>query len=112
MTGRLGPQRTATTPADAVIDDATRAFLHALGRIVRLGRLHAELTQQQLADRTGMSRSFISLIEHGSHGVDIVRLLRLAAVLRRPLASIVIDAEHRVTDGVPDAPQRALGDPR
>jgi len=56
------------------------AFLHALGQRVRLLRATRELTQDQVAAAAGMSGSFVSLIEHGSHGVDVVRLLRLAAV--------------------------------
>jgi DNA-binding XRE family transcriptional regulator len=65
------------------------AFLLALGKRVRLLRLTHELTQDELAQAAGMSRSFVSLIEHGVHGVDIVRLLRLAAVLGISLSSLV-----------------------
>jgi transcriptional regulator with XRE-family HTH domain len=36
-----------------------------------------------------MSRSFVSLIEKGTHGVDVVRLLRLAAALDVPLAELL-----------------------
>ena len=61
--------------------EADAAFLRALGKRVRLLRLIRELTQDELARATGMSRSFVSLIEKGSHGVDVVRLLRLADAL-------------------------------
>jgi transcriptional regulator with XRE-family HTH domain len=57
------------------------AYLRALGKRVRLLRLTRELTQEELAAAAGMSRSFVSIIEHGSHGVDVVRLIRLAAAL-------------------------------
>lgn len=67
----------------------TTAFLRALGRRVRLLRLVRDLTQDQLAQAAGMSRSFVSLVEHGSHGVDVVRLVRLAAVLGVPLTELV-----------------------
>jgi transcriptional regulator with XRE-family HTH domain len=59
------------------------AFMRALGKRVRLLRLVRELTQDELAKAAGMSRSFVSLIEHGARGVDVVRLLRLAAGVRR-----------------------------
>jgi len=36
-----------------------------------------------------MSRSFVSLVEHGEHGIDIVRLLRLAAVFGMPLTDLI-----------------------
>lgn len=49
----------------------------------------AELTQAELADATGVSHSFVSLVEHGCHGVDVVRLVRLAAVFGIPLTELV-----------------------
>lgn len=67
----------------------TAAFLSALGRRVRLLRLIRGLTQDQLAQAAGMSRSFVSLVEHGCHGVDVVRLVRLAAVFGIPLTELV-----------------------
>lgn len=97
--GRVDPaprsEGGGSSPRGAQAAPAAAAFLLALGRIVRLERLAAELTQQQLADRVGMSRSFLSLIEQGSHGIDVVRLLRLAAEFGRPLWSVVADAERR-----------------
>jgi transcriptional regulator with XRE-family HTH domain len=64
-------------------------FVRALGKRVRLLRLTAELTQEELADAAGISRSFVSLIEHGARGVDVVRLLRLATVFGIPLSEMV-----------------------
>jgi transcriptional regulator with XRE-family HTH domain len=65
------------------------AWLRALGKRVRILRLTKELTQDELAVAAGMSRSFVSLIEKGTHGVDVVRLLRLAAALDVPLAELI-----------------------
>lgn len=65
------------------------AFLRAIGKRVRLLRLARELTQEQLADAAGMSRSFVSLIEKGCHGVDVLRLLRLAGVFGMPLTELL-----------------------
>jgi transcriptional regulator with XRE-family HTH domain len=64
-------------------------WLRALGKRVRILRLTRELTQDELAAAAGMSRSFVSLIEKGTHGVDVVRLLRLAAALDVPLAELI-----------------------
>jgi XRE family transcriptional regulator, regulator of sulfur utilization len=64
-------------------------WLRALGKRVRILRLTKEMTQDDLATAAGMSRSFVSLIEKGSHGVDVVRLLRLAAALDVPLAELI-----------------------
>jgi transcriptional regulator with XRE-family HTH domain len=48
-----------------------------------------EMSQEQLARTAGMSRNFVSSIERGAHGVDVVRLLRLAAALEVDLAELV-----------------------
>ena len=80
------------TPASS---SDTAALLLALGKRVRLLRRTSELTQDQLAVKAGMSRSFISLIEHGKHGIDIARLVRLAAALDQPLSTLIQEAELR-----------------
>lgn len=72
-------------------DEEITAWMRALGKRVRLLRLTRELTQDELAAATGMSRSFNSLIEHGGRGIDVVRLLRLAAALDAPLAELLGD---------------------
>ena len=64
-------------------------WLRALGKRVRILRLTRELTQDELATASGMSRSFVSLIEKGAHGVDVVRLVRLAAALEVPLVELM-----------------------
>jgi transcriptional regulator with XRE-family HTH domain len=70
-------------------DTEVAVWLRGLGRRVRLLRLTREMTQDELATASGMSRSFVSLIEHGAHGVDVVRLLRLAAALEVPLGELL-----------------------
>ncbi len=72
----------------------TDTFLHAIGKRVRLARLVREMTQAELADAAGISRSFVSLIEHGTHGVNIVRLRRLAAALGMPLVDLVAEPDR------------------
>ncbi len=70
-------------------------FLRALGKRVRLLRVDRELTQNQLARAAAMSRSFVSLIEHGSQGVDVVRRLRLATALGMPLTELIDVSDQR-----------------
>lgn len=77
--------------------------MRALGKRVRLLRLMAELTQEELGEAAGISRSFVSLIEHGARGVDVVRLLRIAAVLGLPLHELVNLGQRR-TDQVEGLP--------
>jgi transcriptional regulator with XRE-family HTH domain len=65
------------------------AFLRALGKRVRVLRVWHDLTQEQLAEAASISRSFISVIEQGTHGVDVVRFVRLAAVFGLSLVELL-----------------------
>jgi transcriptional regulator with XRE-family HTH domain len=91
---------TATLPdTDAHrYDQNERNFLRALGKRVRLRRVDCELTQGELAGRAGMSRNFVSSIERGAHGVDIVRIRRIALALGVSLAELVPPPEQPATD--------------
>jgi transcriptional regulator with XRE-family HTH domain len=66
-----------------------REFLRAMGMQIRLARVRCELSQQQLADRAGMSRNFVSAVERGGHGVDVRRLRQLARALGVELAALL-----------------------
>ena len=73
-------------------DEDAAVFRRALGKRLRLLRLVRELTQE-----AGMSRSFVSLLEHGSQSPDVVRLMRLASALGVPLAEL-LDLSAPVAD--------------
>lgn len=106
-TERRSPEGATTTDID------TAAFLRSVGRRIRLARLSQELTQDELATATGISRSFISLIEKGTHGVDVVRLYRLAAVLGTPLPELLTFPLQPATEGTPvrrDLERKEVGD--
>jgi transcriptional regulator with XRE-family HTH domain len=59
--------------------------LQQVGRRVRLHRLVARQTQQQLGDAAGISRLFVSLIEKGAHDCSVLRLWPIADVLGVPV---------------------------
>jgi transcriptional regulator with XRE-family HTH domain len=48
-----------------------------------------ELSQEELARAARMSRNFVSSVERGAHGVDIIRVLRLAIALGVTLNDLV-----------------------
>ena len=53
----------------------------ALGEAIRNSRKQAELTQETLAEKTGLSVVFISLLENGHRTVSVDALLRIAKAL-------------------------------
>ncbi|MEU3095493.1 helix-turn-helix transcriptional regulator [Streptomyces sp. NPDC006967] len=58
------------------------------GDRIRQAREHANLTQEQFAERTDLGRSTIQRIEAG-HGIKYVHLLAIARALNMPLADLV-----------------------
>ncbi len=65
-----------------------------IGTVLRGRRLLAKLTQQELADRAGLERSYLSLLEAGKRmpGVEIV--FRLATGLGVPPLAIFREIEE------------------
>jgi transcriptional regulator with XRE-family HTH domain len=66
-------------------------FIRELARRVRLHRRYHGLTQQQLGDLTGLSRSFVALFEAGRHGIQVVSLRRVAGALGVAFSALVDD---------------------
>ena len=60
-----------------------------LGARIQTHRLHKNLTQERLAERSGIDRSTIQRIEAGQMDARYSYLLRIAAVLEVPLAKLV-----------------------
>jgi transcriptional regulator with XRE-family HTH domain len=82
---------TSEAPPTPIVDPAERAFLRALGKRIRIQRITIELSQEQLAHAAGLSRNLVSSIERGRHGVDLVRLARLALALDASLPELLPD---------------------
>ncbi|MDA0196793.1 MAG: helix-turn-helix transcriptional regulator [Bacteroidetes bacterium] len=63
------------TPERANFEIKAKAF--AIGEIIRDARKEAHLTQEQLAERTGTKKSFISRIENGHSDIQLSTLYKL-----------------------------------
>lgn len=63
-----------------------------LGRKVRAGRLQEQLTQEQLAERAGVGRRFVSELELGKPTLEIGRVLRVCHAL--DIALVVTAPPH------------------
>jgi transcriptional regulator with XRE-family HTH domain len=68
------------------LKDATYRHRYAqfLGKL-KQARVEAELTQVEVAKKLKRPQSFVSKIESGERRVDVVELIDLARVYRRPL---------------------------
>ncbi len=54
-------------------------------RIRELRQQHGEMTQQELADRVGVTRQTVNAIEGGKYSPSLEVAFRIAEVLREPL---------------------------
>jgi transcriptional regulator with XRE-family HTH domain len=71
-----------------------KADAEALARRLREAREFLNLSQQFVADQTGLARSAISDIERGTRRVDSLELKRLAALYRLPPAHFLGEDEE------------------
>jgi len=69
------------------IDDKT--FLQQLGYRIRELRQAHRLTQEELADKCDLHRTFIGSVERGERNVSILNLRLIARILRVSLADLL-----------------------
>lgn len=83
----------APSPIDTDTDQRTR-----LGQRLKATREYLGLSQQQVAERTGIVRSAVSDIERGVRKVEVMELQKLARLYRLP-ASYFLDEEEAADAG-------------
>lgn len=82
-----GPPATRATLA---LDPATRARSVTFGRVVRAYRLHAGLSQEQLAQKAGCDRQSVNRVENATYSPSLPRIFRLADALDRDVTDLFI----------------------
>jgi transcriptional regulator with XRE-family HTH domain len=76
-----------------------RRVRRQVGKRVRVQRVAQELTQEELAQRAGVTRNFVSAIERSAQGLDAYRLGLVAEALGMDLHGLLTELELRVTVG-------------
>jgi len=76
-------------------------FLHLVGRRVAAARQLRHLSQQQLAERSGLPAAVLAALEGGDSGVEVDDLQRVADVLGTSITDLLpSEAEVRAVAGV------------
>jgi transcriptional regulator with XRE-family HTH domain len=73
---------------------AAQRIQAAFGKALRKHREAAGLSQEELASRAGIHRTYIGDVERGKRNVGLVNMQRLADGLDVSLAEIVKDIQH------------------
>lgn len=72
------------------------------GRNLRRTRRLKEVTQEELALRADLSRTYVSEVERGARNISIDNMSRLAEALDVPLRDLVDPALFDVLNNLPD----------
>lgn len=67
------------------------------GRAVRRLRERLGLSQEELADRAGLHRTYVGGIERGERNVSLVNIGRLAHALETSLSALMAEVERDMT---------------
>lgn len=96
----LNTRKSAAAPRRTPSIDPT-----ALGERLRAARLGHGLTLRQAADRSGLSRTFISQVERGQVSPSVASLTRIAEALEIHLTELFLPSVQR-TEGLVRATER------
>lgn len=69
-------------------------FLQELGDSVRLFRVELLLSQEQLGQRCGLHRTYITDVESGYRNLSLLTVVKLAQALEITLSSLILHAEN------------------
>jgi len=64
-----------------------------LGSRVRAIRLTREISQEELADKCGLHRTYVGGVERGERNIGFINLLAVAEALEVPPSALLVDFE-------------------
>lgn len=74
------------------------ALATSLGHVIRQHRSATNLSQEALAERSGLHRNYVGLVERGERNVTIEALDRIASALGTRGSRLLNEAEALVSD--------------
>ena len=86
------PPREPSKGNSPVPDDLRSIF----GQNVRAARIKAGLTQDQLAERTGLTQQYVSLVEAGHQNITLDTMAALARAVGRDVIALLRKARSRI----------------
>ncbi|MFH1371737.1 MAG: helix-turn-helix transcriptional regulator [Planctomycetota bacterium] len=77
-------------------NDQQYSLLKSFGAVVRQRRQEMGLSQEELAAKAGLNRTYIGDIERGTRNVALVNIFRLALALEIKPSFLLMSIEKRV----------------
>ena len=71
----------------------TVKYIRRFGQRVRVLRKEKALTQEELADRANVHRTFIGMIERGEKNATLVTIIRISGALEIPAMELMRELE-------------------
>jgi transcriptional regulator with XRE-family HTH domain len=68
------------------------------GKAVLIRRKQLGFSQEEFADRAGITRTYVSDVERGARNVSLKNLIRFAEALDLPPSKLIAMAEERLED--------------
>lgn len=81
------------------MDTGDKDFFEALSKVIYSARLENNMTQSELAAKSGLNRTYISDIERGKRNPSVTVLLRIADGLSLSISVIMLRAELILKEG-------------
>lgn len=73
------------------------------GQVVRRHREAAGLSQEEVGERTGLSRNYVGMVERGETNPTLLVLQSLAEALGTTMSNLIRDLESRLQETKPPA---------
>jgi transcriptional regulator with XRE-family HTH domain len=77
------------------VQAAAAKLLKTFGRSIRSYRKQRGMSQEDLAEASGLSRNYVSDIERGVRNPSLLALIGIARALRMPLRDVLADVEPK-----------------
>ena len=87
------------TPIAMKHTDDESMMLSKFSRIVRQRRDELKISQEELSNRSGLHRTYISDVERGSRNLSVRNLIRLARALETSASGLMRRVEESVQAG-------------
>ncbi|MFO7861604.1 MAG: helix-turn-helix transcriptional regulator [Desulfosalsimonas sp.] len=74
----------------------------AFGHALRYFRMNSRISQERLAQESGLDRSYISLLERGIRQPSLTTIIQIAQALNLPPRDLVAKVEEELRENKPD----------